>query len=387
MRKKIIILACLLSAQTAFSISASAQVKDLTIIRETNKVALVIGNSDYQNGFSKLNSPRNDAAAMAEALKRLGFRLIGGKAHLDAGFSEMEKLLDQLTDELKNGGVGFFYFSGHGSQDGSRDNFLIPVDTSIRYKSDLKHKALKVEFVTSRMEETGNRLNILVLDACRNNPLPSGFKSGDKGLNTGKEVPSGVYIAFAARDGQVAADGDYDGYSLYTRELLKNIEISNVRLEDIFIETRIAVKKETGNKQSPFDYGSIDGIFYFKFEGRSSSLNGESTSVYSELVAPLQISPVNKSNFNHYPRKIVLRWNPVVGAKSYKIQTDVYFRFGTNAWACDIGNKYCITKNIAVTELILNFYGATLGRWRVWVVYENGKEGPSSPWWEFEHKI
>jgi len=265
MWKKFRILVCLLIVQMILSLPAFAQGgKDLMIIRETNKVALVIGNSDYKNGFSQLKSPRNDAAAMAEALKRLDFRLVGNKAHLDATFAEMEKLIDLFTDELKKGGVVFFYFSGHGSQDGFRDNFLIPVDTQIRFQSDLKHKALKIEFITSRMEETGNRLNILVFDACRNNPLPSGFKSGNNGLNTNREFPSGVYIAFAARDGQTALDGNFDGYSLYTRELLKNIEEPDERLEDIFIRTRIAVKNETKNKQFPIDYGSLDGRFYFK---------------------------------------------------------------------------------------------------------------------------
>lgn len=256
--------------------------KDLQIIRESNKVALVIGNSNYKNSFSLLKSPRNDAVKMAEALKRLGFRLVGDKAHLDTTFEQMETLLERFTDEIKSGGgVGFFYFSGHGSQDNKRDNFLIPVDTTIRYQGDLKHKALSVEQITDRMEEAKNRLNILVLDACRNNALPTGFKSGGKGLNTSAEdIPNGVYIAFAARDGQTAADGDYNGFSLYTRELLKNIEKPNTRLEDIFILTRAAVKKESGNAQIPFDYGSIDDIFYFKSDGQmpfvfNSDLQGE----------------------------------------------------------------------------------------------------------------
>lgn len=263
MKKKISFLVYLSLIPLLFSFSAKAQGgKDLNVISETNKVALVIGNSNYQNGFSRLNSPKNDANGMGEALKRLGFRLVGGKVHLDTTYRQMNDLLDQFTEEIKRGGVGFFYFSGHGSQDNGKDNFLIPVDTPIKYQGDLKYQALKVEQITSRMEEAENRLNILVLDACRNNPLPSGFKSGNKGLNANASIPSGIYIAFAARDGQVAADGDYDGYSLYTRELLKNIETKNERLEDIFINTRIAVKKETKNAQSPIDYGSIDGKFY-----------------------------------------------------------------------------------------------------------------------------
>lgn len=277
-----------------FSLSVQAQGgKDLTIIRETNKSALVIGNSDYRNGFSKLKSPGNDASSMAEALKRLGFRLVGGKAHIDVTFAEMEKLVDKFTEELRRGGVGFFYFSGHGSQDINKDNFLIPVDTQISYQSDLKHRALKLEFITSRMEEANNRLNILVLDACRNNPLPSGFKSGDNGLNTNREIPSGVYIAFAARDGQTAADGDYNGYSLYTRELLKNIETPNERLEDIFIRTRIAVKNETGNKQFPIDYGSIDGRFYFKLE-ETSVPNNSSQNIPAASNLTLNVSAERK---------------------------------------------------------------------------------------------
>ena len=270
MRRNFKLMFCLVLAQAIFTFSAAAQGgKDLEIISESNKVALVIGNANYQNQFSSLNSPRNDANAMGAALKRLGFRLVGGKVHLDASYQEMLDLVDRFTDEIKRGGVGFFYFSGHGSQDGNRDNFLVPVNMPIKYQGDLRSMALKVEFVTQRMEEAGNRLNILVLDACRNNPLPNGFKSGGKnGLNTTEDIPSGVYIAFAARDGQTALDGGNDGYSLYTRELLKNIEVPNERLEDIFIRTRIAVKNATVNKQFPMDYGSLDGKFFFRYEAQ-----------------------------------------------------------------------------------------------------------------------
>lgn len=255
----------------SFSLCVFAQGgKDLVITQEANKVALVIGNSKYQNGFSQLSSPQNDAREMGEALKRLGFSLVGGKAHYDLTFRQMENLLDQFTEQIKRGGVGFFYFSGHGSQDNNRDNFLIPVDTQIKYQNDLKHLALKVELVTSRMEAAENRLNILVLDACRNNPLPSGFKSGNSGLNTSKDIPSGIYVAFAARDGQTAADGSLGGYSLYTEKLLQFIETPNERLEDIFINTRVAVKNETKNRQFPIDYGSLDGRVYFKLDDNIS---------------------------------------------------------------------------------------------------------------------
>jgi tetratricopeptide (TPR) repeat protein len=123
---------------------------------------------------------------------------------------------------------------------------------------------MNVEFITDKMEESKNKLNILILDACRNNPLPSGTKSGGKGLNT--SPVEGVYIAFAARDGQTAADGSLNGYSLYTEKLLQNIETPNQRLEDLFIKTRKAVKDETQNRQFPIDYGSVDGVFYFNFD-------------------------------------------------------------------------------------------------------------------------
>jgi tetratricopeptide (TPR) repeat protein len=266
LRKTAIFSIFLIFAVSLAQICSAQKPKDLDIVRENNKIALGIGNSNYQNGFSKLNSPKNDAVKMAEALKRLGFRIVGGGAQIDVSYRDMESLLDKFTEEIKHAGVGFFYFSGHGSQDNNRDNFLIPVDTSIKYQSDLKFTSLKVEHVTSRMEEAGNRLNILVLDACRNNTLPSGFKSGVKGLNTSNGIPSGVYIAYAARDGQTAADGAVNGFSLYTGELLKNIETPNVRLEDVFMKTRNAVKQQTDNAQYPFDYGSLDGVYYFKYD-------------------------------------------------------------------------------------------------------------------------
>jgi hypothetical protein len=272
MNKKIFNLSLFLSIFVSFSLCIFAQGgKDLEIINETNKVALVIGNANYQNGFSALNSPKKDAYGVGESLKRLGFSLIGGKAHIDLTYQEMEKLINQFTFAIKNGGVGLFYFSGHGSQNNKRNNYLIPIDKNITFLEDLALNAISVEEITGKMEESKNKLNILILDACRNNPLPIRSKSAsninlpNKGLNSLDTVPaSGLYIAFAARDGQTASDGCKNCYSLYTEKLLQFIELPNQTLEDMFKRTRVAVKVESENRQYPIDYGSVDGFFYFK---------------------------------------------------------------------------------------------------------------------------
>jgi hypothetical protein len=113
------------------------------------------------------------------------------------------------------------------------------------------------------METAENRLNILILDACRNNPLARSFRSGGKGLARPESVPLGAYLAFAARDGQVASDNAEGRNGLYTQELLKNIVRPGLRLEDIFINTRREVRQLSQNSQVPVEYGSIDAPFYF----------------------------------------------------------------------------------------------------------------------------
>lgn len=230
------------------------------------KVALVIGNADYSNDIGKLKNPVNDATDIAEALQRLGFNLVGGKAHLNLNKRQMLERIREFGSQIQKGGVGVFYYAGHGIQV-DKHNYLIPITDLLQYQEDAEYEAVDVDAVLKEMESAENAVNILILDACRNNNLPkrpNKRATAEKGLGEPQRKPSGVYIAFAARDGQTASENPTGRNGLYTQELLKNIETPNLRLEDIFINTRREVKRLSNRMQEPIEFGSLDDIFYFK---------------------------------------------------------------------------------------------------------------------------
>jgi len=165
------------------------------------RIALVIGNADYDPSIGKLRNPVNDATDMADALKRLGFTLVGGKAQLNLNRRQMSDQVREFGSQIRQGGVGVFYFAGHGVQV-DRRNYLIPITDSLIYQEDAEFEAVDVDKVLREMEHADNALNILILDACRNNALPKKTRNLKDGLIEPNLKPSGVYIAFAARDGQ-----------------------------------------------------------------------------------------------------------------------------------------------------------------------------------------
>jgi hypothetical protein len=219
-------------------------------IAADRKVALIIGNTNYDPGIGRLKNPVNDANDMADALKRLGFTLVGGKAQLDVNKKEMLKLIREFSAQIKLGGVGFFYFSGHGVQVNKR-NYIIPITDSLVYEDDAESEAVEVDDIAREMKFSENRLNILVLDACRNNNLLKRGKESKHGLAEPNLKPRGTFIAFAADDGQVALDNSDRRNGLYTQELLKNLERPNVRLDDIFRATANSVIQLSGGQQEP----------------------------------------------------------------------------------------------------------------------------------------
>jgi len=154
------------------AVSASAQSRDIAVegMRAEKRIALVIGNSGYAS--SPLKNPVNDARAMARTLRSLGFEVI---ARENVGEKEMRRAILDFGDRLQGGGVGLFFFAGHGMQVGGR-NFLVPIGAEIRSEREVELEAIDVARVLGRMEEAKNRLNIVVLDACRSgrrNPEPT----------------------------------------------------------------------------------------------------------------------------------------------------------------------------------------------------------------------
>lgn len=218
------------------------------------RIALVIGNSAYKT--APLKNPAKDARDMAGLLKSLGFKVT---LKVDAGVKEMEEAVRQFGQDLRQGGVGLFYFAGHGLQvQGS--NYLVPVDAKIQTESDVRFECVDAGRVLGKMEDAGNTLNIVVLDACRNNPFSRGFRSAERGLAE-MRAPTGSLIAYATAPGSVASDGSGDN-GIYTKHLLQTMRTPGLPITDVFMRVRMGVVAETGKKQVPWESSSLTGYFY-----------------------------------------------------------------------------------------------------------------------------
>ncbi len=223
---------------------------------EERRIALVIGNGTY--GTAPLANPVNDARDMAESLRRCGFAVTRLE---NATRDQMATALRGFGDQLMRGGVGLFYYAGHGMQVRGR-NYLLPVNADIQREDEVPYQALDAEAVLAKMETARNRLNIVILDACRNNPFGHGSRSGVQGLAQ-MDAPKGTFIAFSTAPGRVAGDGTGRN-GLYTRHLLANLATPGLKLEDLFKRVRAGVLKDSAEQQMPWDSSSLMGDFFFR---------------------------------------------------------------------------------------------------------------------------
>jgi TPR repeat protein len=226
-----------------------------TPVQAEQRVALVIGNGSYKE--APLRNPVNDARAMAEALGKSGFAVTELE---NANRSQMREAIRTFGARITEGGVGLFYFAGHGMQVKGR-NFLVPVGADIAQEDEVAGEAVEVDAVLAKMETARNRLNILILDACRNNPFGRSFRSTQQGLAQ-VDAPTGTFVAFATAPGRTAADGSGTN-GLYTEALLRQFQAPGLKLEEVFKRTRAEVLKASSQQQTPWENSSIVGDFYF----------------------------------------------------------------------------------------------------------------------------
>jgi hypothetical protein len=219
------------------------------------RTALVIGNGAYKS--SSLKNPVNDATDMANALRQSGFNVT---LKLNIDHRSMERSIRDFGKKLRDGGIGLFYYAGHGVQVKGR-NYLIPITSEIESEADVKFEAVDAGLVLGKMEDAQNDLNIIILDACRNNPFARSFRSSRKGLAR-MDAPTGSLIAYATAPGSIAADGKGKN-GVYTKHLLTNIRKPGLTIERILKNVRVAVLSETSNKQVPWESSSLAGDFYF----------------------------------------------------------------------------------------------------------------------------
>lgn len=242
--KYVFILALLLCALS--SLSAAEQIR----------TALVIGNSAYSG--SPLKNPVNDARAMEKSLSQLGFQVT--LATDVKNFQDMRRLIRDFGEELLKGGVGLFYYAGHGVQvDGK--NYLIPTQAEIRNEGDVELEAVDLERVLNEMQYARNDINIIILDACRDNPYAATFRSSQRGLATITRSVPDCLIAFATQPNGVALDGDGNN-GIFTEELLKNISTPGLSITQIMMRTRNGVRQRTKDAQLPWETNLLSDDFY-----------------------------------------------------------------------------------------------------------------------------
>ncbi len=224
--------------------------------KDERRVALVIGNAAYDN--QPLRNPVNDARAMSKTLTNLGFEVLSVE---NANRRDMQRAILEFSERLKDGGVGLFYYAGHGIEVRGR-NYLVPTDENITSEASVRFEAVGLDAVLEQMgQPRPNRMNIVILDACRNNPYASRYGGSGSGLAL-VDAPVDFLLAYATAPGRIAVDGEGEN-GLYTQEILKAIQTPNQQIEDVFKRVRSAVSRATRHAQTPWEASSLTRDFTF----------------------------------------------------------------------------------------------------------------------------
>ena len=241
------------------------------------KFALVIGNANYEE--ERLENPVNDATDMAKALQDIGFEVT---LLQNQDLRSMENAIAVFSQQLRKGGVGVFYYAGHGVQV-QGENYLIPLKAQLQNEKDARYEAVALGKILNAMEEARNQVNIVIIDACRNNPFYRRWRSSGRGSNVrglaAVSPPSGVIIAYATREGNTAEDGVGQRNSPFTSALLENIKKPNIDVQLMFRRVSTAVKQKTNAAQQPWTEGNLEGDEFY--------LNPQSTAIAPQIPTPV----------------------------------------------------------------------------------------------------
>lgn len=267
--------AWLQAAEPAKPHKKAAEAADRGLLRVENprdsrkRVALVIGNSGY--AAAPLKNPVNDARAMAATLRRLGFEV---EEHSNLGYMAFNDAVEIFGNKLKAGGIGLFYYAGHGMQVQGA-NYLIPIDARIRTENEVRYKAIDAGLVLAKMESAKSDVNIVILDACRDNPFSRSFRSTSQGLAQ-IDAPTGTIIAYATAPGKTASDGKGKN-GTYTEALIQAMESPGLKVEEVFKRVRKLVLHKTNSLQVPWESSSLVGDFRFSLSTAASTVNQPAT--------------------------------------------------------------------------------------------------------------
>jgi uncharacterized caspase-like protein len=248
----------------AVAAGMSALAQNAAPAANEQRLALLIGNANYR--LDPLLNPVNDVRLMAESLKSVGFEVMVLE---NANLEQTLKIVNEFSRKLEqNKGVGLFYYAGHGVQlEG--ENYLVPIDGSMEREEEVRARSLKVQEVLQKMQRARNRLNLVFLDACRNDPFIKSNRSASLGLAR-MDASLGMLISYATAPGSVAEDGKGSNSS-FTKHLASTLREPGLRIEDVLKRVRTAVRAETKGRQITWDNSAIEGDFYFLPQGSKPS--------------------------------------------------------------------------------------------------------------------
>lgn len=253
---------------------------------QEKRLALVIGNAAYVHG-GELRNPVNDARAISAELLQLGFDVL---THTNLDQSGMKRAIDEFGMKLRAYDAGLFFYAGHGIQ-AKGENYLIPVEVNLLSEQQVEYDCVEIARVLGQMDASGSAYNIIILDACRNNPFERSWSraSSGKGLAF-MDAPSGTLIAYATAPGRTASDGTGDN-GLYTGAILQSMKIPGLNILEMFQNVRQIVKEVSNDQQIPWESTSMVGNFYFNAEGAAIASSNQQGNVVRENETDLKEDP------------------------------------------------------------------------------------------------
>ena len=297
---KTALLLCIFSSLQLYAQKGMKPVQGISPAGTERRLALVIGNKDYQY-VSRLNNPLNDAEDMASALSSLGFEVI---LRTNLTEKDLTRTIDEFGNRLRQYDVGLFYYSGHGVQHGG-ENYLVPVDAQVKVSSEIEYTCVKLGRTMAKMEGANLKVSLAFIDACRDSPFPATTKSTlAKGLSIPNNPP-GSFVAFSTRAGSTADDNQEGRNGLFTSELLRHLTVPNLGVRDILDRTTQGVSARSNRNQIPGRYDELTGDFKFVITGSAAVSSATSAEVVEkpmgEKVVTSTVTTAQTAKFMDFP--------------------------------------------------------------------------------------
>jgi formylglycine-generating enzyme required for sulfatase activity len=322
------------------------------------KYAVVIGNAEYE-GLSSLANPVNDARDMAAALERLGFQVT---LAVNADLLEMEDAVVLMGDRLSRNpeAIGLFYYAGHGIQS-QGSNYLLPSRTRINSESFLRSRALSIQAVLDTMNAASNQLNVIILDACRDNPF-SWARSASRGLSVVGVQPPGSMVVYATSAGSTAADGTGRN-GLFTGELLKHLETPGIDLNEVFFRTGAGVREASNGAQIPAVYNQFFDRAYLNPSNGETIVTGNTSSNSPGSLGPNQ-NPLQDLNPQYLRASFgAPEWENSINQEFIRVNEGVFI-MGLDDGRSDENGP---SRPVGLSPYYISKYEVTVGQFRQFV--------------------